>query len=73
MSFTEHTCQLDDGLHALDLSLDDNVEIFLLDFGERQEVNGSCIAGGGIFRNKWPKRLVDVLRQERRVRRLHDC
>lgn len=67
MSFTQYTSQLNDSLHALHLPLNDDIEVFLLDLGEQQEVDGSCVTGLGVFGDEWPEGLVDVLGQEWRV------
>lgn len=37
--FTEISCQLNDSLHALDLTLDGFIKIFFLDFRKEQEMN----------------------------------
>ena len=70
MSLAQYTRQLNDGLHALDLPLDDDVEVLLLDLGEHKEVDGPGVAGLGILRDERPQALVDVLRQEGCIRGL---
>ena len=66
MLFAQVPGELNDGLHALHLALDNLVEVLLLDLGEGQEVNGTGI-GFGVLRHEWLQALVDVLREERRV------
>lgn len=42
--FTDVSCQLNDSLHALDLTLDSFIKIVFLDFGEEQEMNRSSVS-----------------------------
>ena len=63
----QHAGELDDGLHALDFAFDDLVEVFLLDLGEGQEVDGADVTGLGVLGDEFPETLVDALGQERRV------
>ena len=67
MSLTEDTSQLNDSLHALHLSLNDNVEVLLLDIREGQEVDGTGVARLRVLRDEFPQALVEVLGQEGRV------
>ena len=69
MTFTDVTSKFDDGLHALDLALDDLVKILLLDLWERQEVDGADICAR-LLGDERPQALVDVLSQEGSVRGL---
>ena len=72
MTFADISRKLDDGLHSPYLSLDNGVEVLLLHFREEQKVHRTGIACFGILRNVLPQRLVNVLRQKRRVGRLRD-
>lgn len=67
MSFAEDTSELDDGLHSLDLTFNDCIEVFFFDLREKQEVYRPRISSFRIFRNEGPERLVDVFGQERCV------
>lgn len=48
--FTEISCQLNDSLHALDLTLDGFIKIFFLDFRKEQEMNRPSVSRRQIFR-----------------------
>jgi hypothetical protein len=63
-------CQLDDGLHSLDLPLDLGIKILLFDFREAQEMDGTGVSRSSIFGNEWSEGLIDVFGQEGGVRRL---
>jgi hypothetical protein len=43
--------EIDDSLHALHLAFDHLIEVFFLDVGEHEEVDGSCIWNGRILRD----------------------
>lgn len=73
MSFPDVSSQINNSLHALHLSLDVCIKVLRLYFGESQEVYGARITGCGILGNEQSQRLIDVLRQERRIRRLGRC
>lgn len=70
MTLAHGSRELNDDLHALNLTFDRRVEVLLFHLWEQQEVNGTSIASLGILRDERPQGLVDVLGQERRVRRL---
>jgi hypothetical protein len=46
------SCQVDDGLHALYLSLDIHVEVFTFHFWEAEEVDRTRIPSSGVLRNE---------------------
>ena len=70
MPITDISCQLDDGLHPLDLALDVFIKVLFLDFRERQEMNrpGILVRTG---RNEWSQGLINVLSQEWSIRCLN--
>jgi hypothetical protein len=43
MPISDISCQLDDGLHPLHLTLDVLIEVLLFDLRKKQEVDGSRI------------------------------
>lgn len=53
MTFTNVTRELDNGLHPLNLSFNNGIEVFFLNVGEEQEVNGSSITGRGVLGDKF--------------------
>ncbi len=63
----ENTGQLDDGLHALYLTFDDDVEVFLLDLREQEEVDGPGVSRPWILRDERSEGLVQVFGDERGV------
>lgn len=42
--FTDISCQLNDSLHALDLTLDGFIKIFFLDLWKEQEMNRPSVS-----------------------------
>jgi hypothetical protein len=62
--------EIDDSLHALHLAFYHLVEVFLLDVGEHEEVDGSCVWNRRILRDIFTQSLVEILCQERSVRGL---
>ena len=54
MALADGAGKLDHGLHALDLALNDLVEVLLLDLGEGQEVDGADVAGLGDLGDEFP-------------------
>jgi hypothetical protein len=70
VALADRACELDDGLHALHLALDVRVEILLLDLGKTEEVHRTRVDDGRVCGDERPQALVQILRQERRVRRL---
>ena len=61
MAFTKISYKLDYGLHPLDLTLNDGIEILCLDFGEEQEVNGTRVTRFRVLRDERSESLIDVL------------
>jgi hypothetical protein len=59
--------QLYNRLHPLNLSLNIGIKVFVFDLWEAQEMDGSRITGRRIIWNERTERLIDILRQERRV------
>ena len=61
--------QLNNGLHTLDLPLNNLVKVLLLDLRERKEVDGADICAR-LLGDERPQALVDILGQEGSVRGL---
>lgn len=49
VAFANIPAKLNDGLHTLNLALDDSIKVLFLDFREAQEMNRANIPSGGIF------------------------
>jgi len=64
MFLSDIPSQFDDGLHALDLAFDNDIEVFLLDLWEGEEVDRAYISCRGVFRNERSECLIDVFCHE---------
>jgi hypothetical protein len=69
--FSDISGQLNNCLHPSHLSLDNDIEVFLLHLWEHQEMDRSAIWNSGVIGDELSQRLIDVLCQERRVRGLN--
>jgi hypothetical protein len=62
---SQHTGEIDDCLHALDLTLYNVVVVFLSSGGEGQEVNRSDILlAVRVWRRVWHETMIDVFGSE---------
>ena len=60
MPFADVPSELDDGLHALDLTLNIRVEVFFFHLWEAQEVDRASVPCCRVFGDKRPEGLIEV-------------